>query len=210
MRGILIKDLLVLKKHCAIHIGLIILFTVISCFADGYSIFYSALSVLMVSIMTTIAFAFDESTRWEKYQAIIPLKKMVIVAEKYILVFIFVLILIVVSVINLVFRFDSSIDVVLDKVSSLYTLGLILPAFMFPIMFRFGYIKARMINMIITVLLVLSLYTSNIGLAFISVPSAENHVVSYKFSIIIIAATFLFFTISWLFSMLLYSKKEIK
>lgn len=210
MKGLLIKDLLVLKKHCAIHIGLIVLFTVISCLADSSSIFYSALAVLMASIMTTITFAFDESTRWEKYQAIIPLKKIIVVTEKYFLVFIFVLILTVIFAINLVVRFDSSIDSVLDKVSSFCTLGIILPAFMFPFMFRFGYIKAKMINIIISVFLVLSLYTSNIGFDFISVPDAGNHAVSYKFSLIIIIAVFLLFIMSWLFSLLLYSKKEIK
>ncbi|MDE6723656.1 MAG: ABC-2 transporter permease, partial [Eubacterium sp.] len=84
MKGLLIKDFKFIKKH---NFGFIIVSVLFLCIAaiNSSSMYFAYYSGAMISLMPIFTMAYDEHYNWNKYEAVLPIKKSIIVLEKYVL-----------------------------------------------------------------------------------------------------------------------------
>ena len=89
MAGLLLKDLLSLKKQ-AIAYGAVAVFYVFLAIADGNAMFFGWMLVLLSIMMPLTAVAFDERAKWDKYALTMPVSRTQLVLSKYILSYILI------------------------------------------------------------------------------------------------------------------------
>ena len=100
MVGLIIKDMMNLKKQILIYVFFIIFYGIFS-FANGNDqLFWFA--IIIIGIMTPItSIAFDERVKWDKFALTMPIKRKDLVLSKYILSYMTVLLSILVYLIYL-------------------------------------------------------------------------------------------------------------
>ncbi len=206
MKGLLIKDFKYIAKH---HLGFLFvsaLFFCMSVFSDA-SVFFCYYSVAMISLMPVFTMAYDEAYKWSKYEAVIPVKKHLIVLEKYILVFIASIPAIFIE--TAIFHFYKKTDpqTTASLACMMLFISLLSPAVVLPLNFRFGYLKGKLINIIVIAVMAASITAINmknsiaqtaIEKRFTPLPDAQLFAV---FALIIIS-------VSIFISVMLYKKRE--
>ncbi len=154
MNGLLIKDLILIKKH---NLG----FFLVAAIFFALSVIQNT-SISMISLTPIFTMAYDETYKWSKFEAIIPVKKQHIVLEKYIITFIFTIPAIIIEA--LIFHYAKGISI--ENTASLAYLmlfvGFISPAIVLPLNFRFGYLKGKLINLIVIALMASTITAINL------------------------------------------------
>lgn len=135
MNGLLIKDLILIKKH---NLGFFLVAAIFFALSviQNTSMYFSYYSIAMISLTPIFTMAYDETYKWSKFEAIIPVKKQHIVLEKYIITFIFTIPAIIIEA--LIFHYAKGISI--ENTASLAYLmlfvGFISPAIVLPLNFR--------------------------------------------------------------------------
>ena len=161
MNGLLIKDLILIKKH---NLGFFLVAAIFFALSvtQNTSMYFSYYSIAMISLTPIFTMAYDETYKWSKFEAIIPVKKQHIVLEKYIITFIFTIPAIIIEA--LIFHYAKGISI--ENTASLAYLmlfvGFISPAIVLPLNFRFGYLKGKLINLIVIALMASTITAINL------------------------------------------------
>lgn len=155
MKGLLIKDFKMAKKHGFILLLISAIFFFITLFSNT-SMYFSYYSIAMLSVMPITIIAYDEASKWNKFEAIIPVSKTKIVLEKYVLVLILVFPAIIFEGLIYFLTMNFSSEKVLDLMFLMICSSFIIPTVIFPIIFRFGYLKSRLIGGLIAGILAVS------------------------------------------------------
>ncbi len=161
MNGLLIKDLILIKKH---NLGFFLVAAIFFALSviQNTSMYFSYYSIAMISLTPIFTMAYDETYKWSKFEAIIPVKKQHIVLEKYIITFIFTIPAIITEA--LIFHYAKGISI--ENTASLAYLmlfvGFISPAIVLPLNFRFGYLKGKLINLIVIALMASTITAINL------------------------------------------------
>lgn len=211
MKGLLIKDAILIRKYCKFHFLISLIFFIISLVGSSVktsNINFVYYAVVMVSIIPITISAYDEQSKWNFYEAALPLSRKQIVLEKYILT---VFIVIPVSVIYTVILFavrggDSSKAFLTFAIMLLFSL--ISPSVILPIIYKFGYLKGRIINLIIIALImamasVLAITSTNEEQINLSVLLGGGFT-----QLFLLAAAVIIFVLSATISVSIYEKKE--
>ena len=143
MKGLLLKDILNFKKQ-----GLIFLFLLAVWFYIGINnkdISYLSGVIAMVTLLVPITcIAYDEKAKWERYALTMPISKGTVVVSRYLLT-------IAISVVGGIFStiagvmISTNIKEVLLTNTSVISIGLLVIAFAFPFIFKYGIEKGRLI-----------------------------------------------------------------
>lgn len=212
MKGILLKDSILIRKYCIFHFIVSLIFFIISITgssAETSNLNFTYYAVAMVSIIPITISAYDEQSKWNLYEAVLPVSRKQIVLEKYLLT---ALIVIPVSVIYSVILFAAkggNLNEVLLNFTIMLLFGLISPCVILPIIYKFGYLKGRIINLIIIALLMAIASVS--AIASINANQAVYSVFAGGFAVMILAAAAaVIFIISAAISVYIYNKKEFK
>ncbi len=160
MRGLLIKDFMIIKKHCLLLLAVSALFLAISMFS-GKSTYFLYYSIAIVSIIPINTIAYDEAYKWNKYELLLPVSRVTVVCEKYLLLFIIITPVILLEGVVSFFVFGFDILDLLSLMSIMLFCGTMSPIVVFPVVYKFGYIKGRVINMIIIAVLASSITIIN-------------------------------------------------
>ncbi len=210
MKGILLKDSILIRKYCIFHFIVSLIFFIISITgssAETSNLNFTYYAVAMVSIIPITISAYDEQSKWNLYEAVLPVSRKQIVLEKYLLT---ALIVIPVSVIYSVILFAAkggNLNEVLLNFTIMLLFGLISPCVILPIIYKFGYLKGRIINLIIIALLMAIASVS--AIASINANQAVYSVFNSSFAVMILAAAAaVIFIISAAISVYIYNKKE--
>ena len=161
MKGLLIKDFYMAKKHSLMLVIISVLFFGVSFFAK--SIYFSYYPIAIISILPINILAYDDHFRWSKTEVILPVRKTAAVIEKYLFLIILILPAIIVSnlIFFLIFRYD------MREVISLFSLmlfsGVMVPSVIFPISFKIGYTRAKTISGIIIPIIMAAIVFINVG-----------------------------------------------
>lgn len=83
MKGLLLKDWYMIKKHCRLYLLLAVVFLVISWF-DNASLFYVIYPCLTCGMITVSLMGFDERSGWVRYSGALPYTKAQLVSAKFI------------------------------------------------------------------------------------------------------------------------------
>jgi len=206
MKGLLIKDFIMIKKHAVMLLLMDLLFFAISMLQG--TIYFAYYSIALASMLPITIMAYDEAYKWNKYELILPVSKNIIVLEKYVLSLIFVIPFVLIESVLLSFTAAVDSSDLFSLISLMFFCGAVIPSIVLPIIFKFGYLKGRIINIIlillITVLVNLVNYKNISGGTMVDGAfSPQNN--TFLFSLVSIVLLI----VSYLLSVKFYKNREI-
>lgn len=203
MKGLLIKDAILIKKYCILNFAISVLFFAISVM-DSENILFALVSVVLISLIPITINAYDEQFKWNLFEAALPINRKTVVLEKYALLLILVLpVTVIYSLIGLIFN-DFSFEEFLFNWSVMLFTGIITPCVTIPILLKFGYIKSRVISIVVIILFA----AGGAGAASIVDLAEIPTNISGPVPLILILISAVIAFISYLISNAIYAKKE--
>lgn len=209
MSGMLLKDWYILKSVGKSYLGVIAIFAVLT-FTGAYDIpFFSAMFVMLLTMMPVTGFAYDEQAGWDKYAVATPAGRVGVVRGKYLLSFLlWVASILCTAVLTAIActlhpaKFILSESIVSSVVVA--SAGLMMLDILLPLVFRFGSQKSRVMLMAVVGVLVglgvaLSMLLEQGGL------SAPLQLVGVLLPVIGLGG----FAISYFTSLSIFQKKEL-
>lgn len=215
MKGLLIKDLCLMKKHCRTHL-IVILFFLIGAFITGETFLLTYPCVLAGLIPTTLL-AYDEQSKWLSYSATLPYKRSRIVSSKYIIGFVLVLISVTLSALTALlyqqFRGEGiDLSFLFVQFSASALCGFLMPALSLPFMFKLGVQKGRTAYFITLAVVFGSVTMIPLLLEDVAIPESVVTMGGKLMLIVPIAilpATLLLYVFSCMIAAKLFEKKEL-
>ncbi len=203
MIGLILKDLLNLKKQAKIYLILVIFYFVFGITNKNPSMFSTMMTLVAVMIPIT-AMSYDERSKWDRYALTMPISRETIVGSRYLMGLIFLLTAFSLSILaNMVFSKMYITEDVLTSSLATLSIGITIMSFIFPIMFKFGVEKGRILIMLVFLApIALIPLLSKLG---ITMPNEET-IKSFIYLSPLIAT--LIFTASIYISWSIYKKKE--
>ena len=186
MIGLLMKDILNLRKQGKVLGLLFVFYLVMALSSDNPYMFLSIVSLLMV-MLTMTSMAYDERSHWERYALTMPVSRKTLVLSKYLLGF---LLMLAAGLLNILFLLIVSKETIAESV--VYTLGVMGIALFFmslilPILFRYGVEKGRLLMMAVlftpTLLVVLG---ARMGLIIPEVPQVKPIMVGMFLALLVL------------------------
>lgn len=152
MKGLLLKDLLTLKKQGKLMLVLVAFYAVYSYATKNTSMLGTMLAVICTMLPIT-TLSYDEYNKWDKYALSMPINRKTIVISKYLVgILLNVTATIIIAVINLILiPYIENADIVETLLILLGTCmaTILILAILMPLIFRFGVEKARLMLMAI-------------------------------------------------------------
>lgn len=214
MKGLLLKDFLILKAQGKIYAAMLLLYGALS-LAGNSSLFSAMLAVIMM-ILPLSSFTMDEQARWDKFAAVLPDGRRKIVRCKYQLL---LLLTVIVLAVGLAFsvvlvHFGRTVEMDLPELLlfgvTSCAAGLLINLLIFPFLFKYGSTKSRIIlvtafGLMFAAITLVSFLIKPTGL---KLPTL-NHIPSLEVLGAIAAAVLLIIGIvSYRCSMRIYANKE--
>lgn len=151
MKGLLLKDMMVLKKQAVLLVVLVAVYGIYAVASGDNSIFGSVI-VLLGAMLPITAMAYDEQAKWDKLALSMPVSRAALAMSKYLMSLVTIGIA---TLCNLAIQWLLSGRLVWEDMTLIFVfsaLGLLFVAILFPLMFQFGVEKSRL--MIIGIVLV--------------------------------------------------------
>lgn len=211
MKGILYKDFVLLIKTNRIYLALIALFVGISLISKKSQsmLYYTFVFSAMLSMGMI---ASDEKDKWDEYSCTLPVTRGACVSSKYLLN------LILISAPAVLFSVFYCIihgvsDFPFAVLASAVAVGLIANSVNMPVIYAFGYIVGRYVNLalvfvVFSALGALSFVTDGITGGSISSAAEKLEQNQTVFAAAIICASALMFAASWIISASIYKKRS--
>lgn len=155
MKGLLLKDLYLLRKNMRSYLIIIAVFIGVSIFAgdNQFMAFYPCILVCMIPVSLL---SFDERSGWERYSAALPYSRAQIVSAKFLigLMVQVTVMALVVAAQSLRLHFSGELHpaALISMAEMLTTLSLLSSALPLVFMFRYGVEKGRMAYLVAIVL----------------------------------------------------------
>ncbi|MVB11099.1 ABC-2 family transporter protein [Caprobacter fermentans] len=154
MTGLILKDLMYLRRTAKVLLLLLAFYFVLFAAAGGDTAagIFSAVTVMLTVLLSVNAFAYDEAAKWSVYERSLPVSKSGVVLARYSLG-------IVVSTCLTLISFLAELVILRgvspDNLTALWvswSVALLFCAILFPLMYKYGTQKARMVLMIVVLL----------------------------------------------------------
>ena len=141
MKGMILKDLLVLKNSLRTVVAFILMFGIIGVVSDsGYMITFAG---VYASILPMTSMAYDERSGFNRFANVLPINKNAIVYSKYIVGLMLAFAAGVVSLIIMLIGKGS--DGIAEVIASCIAVPMFYQSVLMPAMFKFGVEKSRLI-----------------------------------------------------------------
>lgn len=202
MTGLILKDLLNLKKQAKVYLILVMFYFVYGAVFENSSMFSSMMTMVAVIIPIT-AMSYDERSKWDRYALTMPISRVSMVASRYLLGVVFLIIAFVLSIlVNMIFIKIYTTENILIYLAALSS-GITVMSVIFPLLFKYGVEKGRILMMIVLFTpIAILMMLSKLGF---SMPDEETVNSFIYFSPIIAGAILL---VSIYISLSIYRKKE--
>jgi ABC-type transport system involved in multi-copper enzyme maturation permease subunit len=143
MKGLILKDLKVLRQQASVYLAIILIWLVLSIVNHDASFLGGVMIIFSVMIIIT-TMAYDEKARWDRYALTMPLSRKDVVVSKYLLGLLNIILSVALfMVVSLVFPMETAETWLVAL--SFFSLGLIFLSVILPVMFKFGVEKGRLI-----------------------------------------------------------------
>lgn len=211
MSGLILKDLLVLRKQGKSYLLIIGIYMVLA-FVGVFD--YSILSTMMVvlTMMLPMAtFSYDELARWDKFAAAMPVGRSGIVKAKYLMALAVIggagLLCFVVNIIVAMIDHEAQLGALMAALGGSLGAGLLINAAILPLLFKYGAEKSRsmmMVVMLVVFILVFGLITIA-GEGGFALTNAMTAVIPWLAALLVLGG----FVVSYRISQKLYAQKEL-
>lgn len=207
MRGLLLKDTYVISKLCRIYFLLDLVFIVVSWWADK-NMFFIAYPCLISGLLPMTLISYDERERWDRYAGALPYTRAQLVSSKYLIGLCctgIVLLLIGVSQACRMIRGGGFWPgEFLALMAALIAVSLIPPAILYPLVFKFGSEKGRILYYI----LVAVICSGSVSVMNVDVGLAVNLDEKWIY-ILLFGGAVLLYLASWRLAICFYKKREL-
>lgn len=208
MKGLLLKDLYMMKKYCKAYLLITVVFIAVS-FASSENLFFVFYPCLLCGMIPVNLLGYDERSRWLQYSETMPYTKSQIVSGKYLIGLGTQVAVLLVTGIAQAIRMSVSGAFVLGEYLVLMMLllfmTLLASSITLPFMFKLGVEKGRMAYYImIGVVCAGSIISSNLLLAGIQTEMKLNGILP-----IICLFGIGIYALSWYLSIVFYKKREL-
>lgn len=205
MKGLLIKDLYMMKKYLRIFFFMIVFFAASSLISEESNIFL-LYCMIFLSIFGTSLTSYDERFHWDRYCDTMPISRCLIVAERYLLNLAMVLLML--PVICLIHIFQPAPlfgSLMLTLTVSLIT-GLVCPGILYPVVFALGTEKGRIAYYVI---IFGAMLLAGALTAFASENVIHMAVPSVSLTLLLCLLSLAVYTVSWLLAVFFYKKRTL-
>jgi hypothetical protein len=148
MKGLLLKDLLSLRKYARTLVIFILAYSVMTFFMDS-PYMLSGIVVLMCSMVSITSFSFDHQAGWDVYALSLPVSRNDVVRSKYRLGLLLTLtgaaVSIIAGVLYTAFTHTGSFIETLLVSYALFAAGMLFISILMPLLFKFDAEKARLL-----------------------------------------------------------------
>lgn len=153
----------------------------------------------------------DVSSQWNKFEITMPVRRKDVVKAKYICFILNGVLGIAAALLTVIISQLLQIDINVEKVFLGITFGIVitfaLPALMYPLLLIFGVDKTEMVLSISVILISILFVSSSVIFNYIMPDLSVYSNLVFRCSIIVISI--ILFIISYMFSVILYKKKEL-
>lgn len=207
MKGLILKDLLSLKKNMRTALLFLLFYVVFALMMHSVS-FISGMAILFFTMLSVTSFAYDDQAGWNVYAASLPVTRDQIVRSKYVLA---LLLAGTGSVIALAVSFAAplvgdteTLPEQLLTVLTLFLVSLLFAGVIIPLTYRFGVEKSRMMILVVFAVPALIGYLlSSAGVGMPDQASFEKIVWALPFAVLA------FYYVSYRISSRIFIKKEL-
>lgn len=151
MKGLLLKDILTLKKQGKL-LGILLAFYVVLGLAMNETATFGAMIIVVCAMLPITAMSYDERAKWDKYALSMPVSRRDIVLSKYVLGILFcaaaALAVALFGIATQPEKMGEAVAVALTTAAA----GLILQSILFPIFFKFGVERGRLLMLAVILL----------------------------------------------------------
>lgn len=209
MKGLLLKDLYMMRKYMRSYLILLIVFAAISV-VDSDNMFFAFYPSLLSGMVPASLLAYDERSKWDVYVGTMPCTRAQIVSAKYVLGALLQVLVILLSVIvqgihmTAAGTFDWS--GFMAMVQMLLILGCLASSITLPFMFKFGVEKGRMAYYVMVGLVCGG---SAIGASMFRDKMQMEAVSNLPLVLLSLTAVGVY-ALSWVLSIRFYEKRELK
>ncbi len=209
MSGIVLKDLLVLRKQGKSYAMIIGIYALMSLAGIFDYTMLSSMAVVIVMMLPITSFSYDELARWDKYAASTPAGRRGVVQAKYVTAFIISglvgLICLAVDGVMALITPEADFEVLVLALVSSLAAGFLINAIVLPLMFKYGAEKSRAILVGVMAIglgamLVLSRLLKSMGLVNLS-----DRVAVCLAAVLVVGGLI----VSYLLSQKIFSQKEL-
>ncbi|WP_066715609.1 ABC-2 transporter permease [Clostridium sp. Marseille-P299] len=144
MIGLLMKDILNLKKQLLVYILLIAFYSVFSYSSGNIQLFWFFMIIMGIMIPVT-AFSYDERVKWDKYALTMPITRSDLVKCKYLLSYITIVVSILLYFIYLTVLGETIGKDALINVGIIAGICILYQSVFLPCVFKFGCEKGRLL-----------------------------------------------------------------
>lgn len=211
MSGLLLKDLLVLRKGAKSYLLFLALYAALSLYwSNGL---FSTLLVVIVMMLPMNCFAWDNYTKWDTYAGALPVSARTVVASRYLLVLLVsaaaLLLMAALSAVSFLITGHMDWETFLFSCTSSLAGALLVNAVTLPLMYKYGPERARILMMVCLIVVFAGVYlldswAEHHGLPML--PSAAGQALSAALTLLIPLAAL---AVSFLLSCRIYQRKEV-
>ena len=205
MKGLLIKDLYMMKKYLRIYFFMLVIFAAASLISEESNIFLLYCMVFL-SVLGVSLSSYDERFHWDCYCDTMPISRTMIVTERYLLNLAMVLLMLPVICLIHVFQPAPLFGSLTLTLMVALTMGLVLPGILYPVVFALGTERGRIAYYVIvfgTMILAGALAAlAAEDTIHMSVPSVPLALLMCLLSLAVYAA-------SWLLAVFFYKKRSL-
>ncbi|MCI8360416.1 MAG: ABC-2 transporter permease [Clostridiales bacterium] len=209
MKGLLRKDFYMTVKYCKAYLLIVVIFAAVSASGNG-NLFFTFYPVLLASMIPVTLISYDERSKWNGYAEALPYTRRLLVSVKYVMALLSLVLSLVLCVgVQLVGRlylhaFDPA--ALLQLTGTLFSVGLLSPAILLPVIFKFGAEKGRIVYYAVVILMYIALAClfglfSDDGLP-LRLPVSTG-------LLCLAAGAALLFVLSWALSVYFYRRREL-
>jgi len=201
MKGLLIKDILNFKKQWLVMLFLLIFYSVFAVLNDSPEM-VGFMMVLLSLILPMTAFAYDEQSKWDRYALSMPVSRTEIVLSRYLFLLLLVVLL---SLFAFFLNFCMGVapGEAFSSTALFSALSLLMGAVSFPVLFRFGPEKTRLLMVLVILIPTVGLMLlERAGLLPEELPAFGDLLPFF------LPAALLLFVLSFFLSVQIYKRKE--
>lgn len=209
MKGLLLKDLTVLKPNLKLYAIIIAFYFFAFMSGDNIAMLYSMVTVLAVtSPMTSLAY--DERSKFDRLAATMPVTRKEIVISKYMLFSILTVGSSTICFISSSFNKNVSFEENIFTLLTVLSVALIFQSVLLPVIYKFGIEKGRIVFFILLfvptlVIILFSVLSANININ--PIPFLEEH--GKLIAIGVIPTIILIYILSIITSIKIHTKKDL-
>lgn len=201
MKGLLLKDLYVMKRELRAFLFIIVVFTAISFVGENNS-FFMFYGIVMLPIVNISLISYDERSHWDSFLETTPISRSTAVTEKYLLNLLLLLLWSPVVIAFYLIQSDS-LGSPLQILCICVYMALFFPAVLYPFIFALGSEKGRFAYFIF-------IFAAMAAIAAgVSLTSQGVIVLPEKLSLLLLLPPVAAYLISWRLSIALYKKRSL-